>query len=242
MPSSKSISSSSSSSSTQVPEKSPSAPSTALPATTASPPTPAAFSTNNVDRWPSPSSFDDNRHAWVHVFPEGMVHQNNDRKLRYFKWGVARLILESEPAPDIVPMFIDGPDRIMHEERKFPRFIPRIGKKVRIVFGNTVAPEKIADLRQRWRRLVAEAKASKTASKASQDKGAAIDLKYGPEAQKIRSETALLMRQEILQLRRESGFADEDPSEGLGLPETWANEPNKRRYRSQVDDSLVYEE
>ncbi|EPE10027.1 tafazzin [Ophiostoma piceae UAMH 11346] len=234
---------SSSSSSTQVPEQSPPTPSTTLPVTAAaSPPTPAFFSTNNVDRWSSPSSFDDNRHAWVHIFPEGMVHQHNDRALRYFKWGVARLILESEPAPDVVPMFIDGLDRIMHEERKFPRFIPRIGQRVRIVFGNTVAPEKFADLRQRWQQLVAEAKASKTTRKASQGEGAVLDLKYGPEAQKIRSETALRMREEILQLRRESGFPDEDLSKGLSLPDTWANEPNKKRYRSQVDDSMVYEE
>ena len=209
------------------------------------------YSTNDVDSWPAPSAFASNRHAWVHIFPEGLVHQKDDRGLRYFKWGVARLILESEPAPDIVPMFIDGLDRIMHEERKFPRFLPRIGQKVRIVFGDTVAPEMFADLRDRWQQLVARS------SQRSSQRGAAasdsssisngtsitkaaneIDLKYGPEAQQLRKETAHRMREEVLKLRRRFGYPDEDPS--LGLAETWADEPNKKRYRSQVDDSMVY--
>ncbi|MCV5132377.1 hypothetical protein OFL98_27185, partial [Escherichia coli] len=58
-----------------------------------------------------------NRHSWVHVLPEGLVHQHPQVDLRYFKWGVARLILESEPAPDVVPMFIDGTEHVMKEER-----------------------------------------------------------------------------------------------------------------------------
>ncbi|CAK7213970.1 Lyso-phosphatidylcholine acyltransferase [Sporothrix bragantina] len=189
------------------------------------------YSTNDVDRWPAPSAFASNRHAWVHIFPEGLVHQKDDRGLRYFKWGVARLILEGEPTPDIVPMFIDGLDRIMHEERKFPRFLPRIGQKVRIVFGDTLAPETFADLRSQWQQLVARSRNGTGAEKE-------IDLKYGPEAQQLRKETAHRMREEILKLRRQYGYPEEDPS--LGLAETWADEPNKKRYRSQVDDSMVY--
>ena len=76
----------------------------------------------------------------MHIFPEGLVHQHPNLDLRYFKWGVARLILESEPAPDILPMFIDGTQKIMPENRTFPRFLPRLGKKVRVAFGEDVHP------------------------------------------------------------------------------------------------------
>ncbi|CAK7263562.1 Lyso-phosphatidylcholine acyltransferase [Sporothrix epigloea] len=203
------------------------------------------YSTNDVDRWPAPSAFSSNRHAWVHVFPEGLVHQKDDRGMRYFKWGVARLILESEPTPDIVPMFIDGLDRIMHEERTFPRFLPRLGQKVRIVFGDNLGPEAFADLRDRWQRLVARSSRQLAASeKGNSSSGAEaereLDLKYGPEAQQLRIEAAHRMRNEILKLRRQYGYPEEDPS--FGLAETWADEPNKKRYRSQVDDSMVYRE
>ncbi|KAL1903289.1 Lyso-phosphatidylcholine acyltransferase [Sporothrix stenoceras] len=202
------------------------------------------YSTNDVDRWPAPSAFASNRHAWVHIFPEGLVHQQRDRGLRYFKWGVARLILESEPTPDIVPMFIDGLDRVMHEERKFPRFLPRIGQKIRIVFGDIMDPETFADLRERWQQLMARSRRSAGTTSDNCSDGTAvekeIDLKYGEEAQQLRKETAYRLREEILKLRRRFGYPEEDPS--LGLAETWADEPNKKRYRSQVDDSMVYRE
>lgn len=215
------------------------------------------YSTNDVDCWPAPSAYAANRHAWVHIFPEGLVHQQRDRGLRYFKWGVARLILESEPAPDVVPMFIDGPDRMMHEDRTFPRFLPRFGQKVRIVFGDILDPETFGDLRARWRRLVARSRRSSGSSSGSNggdgssrgsgtgggdvDVEKQIDLRYGEEAQQLRIEAARRVRNEILKLRRRFGYPDEDPSLGLGLAETWAEDDSEqRRYRSKVDDSMVY--
>lgn len=145
-------------------------------------------------------------------------------------------------------MFIDGLDRVMHEERKFPRFLPRIGQKIRIVFGDILDPETFADLRERWQRLVARSRRSTAGSSdgegISSSDGTAvdkeIDLKYGKEAQQLRKETAHRMREEILKLRRRLGYPELDPS--LGLAETWADEPNKKRFRSQVDDSMVYRE
>ena len=65
------------------------------------------------------------------------------------------MILESEPLPQIIPIFIDGTQKIMHESRKFPRFIPRIGKDVKVVFGEDVDGEKVfGDLRRKWKQLV----------------------------------------------------------------------------------------
>lgn len=75
--------------------------------------------------------------------------------MRYFKWGVARLILESEPMPDMLPMFIDGTQNIMSEERTFPRVLPRGGKKFQVTFGELLDMEaKFGDLRRKWQDLV----------------------------------------------------------------------------------------
>lgn len=116
------------------------------------------YSTDGDDVHTAPSAFLSNRHAWVHVFPEGSVHQHPDRQMRYFRWGVARLILEAEPMPDLVPMFVDGTADIMHESRGPPRFVPRAGKDVRVAFGDPVDMEAtFGDLRARWKVLVRRA-------------------------------------------------------------------------------------
>ncbi|KAK3313532.1 hypothetical protein B0H66DRAFT_355230 [Apodospora peruviana] len=127
------------------------------------------FSTTGTDTIPAPSVFQRNRHSWVHVFPEGLVHQHPTCDLRYFKWGVARLILESEPAPDILPMFIDGTQNLMPEDRGFPRFLPRMGKRIRVAFGEVLDYEEtFGDLRRRWQALVHKAATSATQNQPSQ--------------------------------------------------------------------------
>ncbi|KAK3379830.1 hypothetical protein B0T24DRAFT_171119 [Lasiosphaeria ovina] len=113
------------------------------------------YTTNGSDSIPAPSVYTRNRNSWVHVFPEGLVHQHQARDLRYFKWGVARLILEAEPAPDVLPMFIDGTQNLMPEDRGFPRFLPRFGKRIRVAFGEVLDYEAtFGDLRRRWEGLV----------------------------------------------------------------------------------------
>lgn len=89
------------------------------------------------------------------IFPEGCIHQHPSLTLRYFKWGIARLILEAEPMPDVLPMFIDGTQRIMSEERTFPRFLPRGGHKFHVAFGELLDTEAVfGDLRAKWQELV----------------------------------------------------------------------------------------
>src|ERR1700760_952222 len=34
------------------------------------------YSTTGTDSYPSPSAYGTRRHAWVHIFPEGRVHQH----------------------------------------------------------------------------------------------------------------------------------------------------------------------
>lgn len=187
------------------------------------------FSTNGEDTFPAPSAYLSRRHAWVHIYPEGMIHQSEDRRMRYFKWGVSRLILESEPMPDIVPIFIEGFDNIMHETREFPRFLPRPFKKVTATFGDKLDAEAVfGDLRDRWQQLRAE----------EEQRGALLEvgvlndaLKYSEEAVNIRKECTRRMRAAILDLRRLRGYPDEDPKGSLA--ETWKQEGPGREGRKE---------
>ena len=146
--------------------------------------------------------------------------------MRYFKWGVARLILEPDVCPDIIPMWVEGNDQIMHESRKWPRFVPRMGKKCAVWFGDNVGGDGegiFLELRQKWRRLVEE----------KQRQGARVmeigilddDLKYGKEAVALREECTMQVRKAVLKVRRLRGLPDEDPKEGL--VETWREEGGK---------------
>jgi len=182
------------------------------------------YSTNGRDTFPAPSAYLSRRHSWVHIFPEGMIHQKEDKTMRYFKWGVSRLILESDPMPDIVPMWIEGPDEIMHETRTFPRFLPRPFKNVSITFGEKLDGDRaFGDLRDRWKKM--RARAEKVDGRL--DTGVLNDtLKYSDEAVAIRKECTMRVRKAVLDVRRTRGHADEDPKGGL--VETYALEGAKR--------------
>ncbi|KAF2477356.1 uncharacterized protein BDR25DRAFT_249267 [Lindgomyces ingoldianus] len=193
------------------------------------------YSTNGRDTFPAPAAYLNRRHSWIHIFPEGKVHQKEDRTMRYFKWGVSRLILESDPCPDIVPMWIEGPEEIMHETRTFPRFIPRPFKNVSITFGEKLDSEKVfGDLRARWKRMRAKAEA-----RGSLEVGVLNDaLRYSDEAVKIRKECTMRIRAAVLAVRRTRGLPDEDPK--VGLAETYAMEGNRGEGR-KADGSMVKE-
>lgn len=183
------------------------------------------YTTNGTDSIPAPSAYGSRKHAWIHIFPEGKIHQHPEMTMRYFKWGVARLILESEPCPDVVPMWIQGFDQIMHESRQFPRFIPRTGKSVSITFGDRVNTEDaFGDLRRRWRML--KEKVEQT-GKAEGELGVLMsdELRTGEEAVRLREECTLRVRQEVLKLREGRGLPAEDPK--ASLVETWRQEGPK---------------
>ena len=183
------------------------------------------YSTDGYDSFPAPSVYSCNRKAWVHVFPEACCHQGPNSGLRYFKWGVSRLILESDPAPEFIPMFIHGTQHTMPEDRGFPRFLPRIGKKISMVIGESKDVEVMfGKQRDAWRRLV--------------EKGEPELLRNGHEAKQLRIEVAKAVRDEIKKLRLSLGLPEDD-DEAAELAETWSKEPNKRKFKSPVDGSLV---
>jgi len=140
-------------------------------------------------------------------------------------------------------MFIDGNQEIMHESREFPRFIPRIGKKVVVAFGEAVDGEKIfGDLRMRWKRLVNLQKDAlrKKGLEDHMEMGELTDgLKYSIEAVALRVEVTKLVRNEVLKVRRSLGYPEEDPKEGL--VETYIEEGGKREGKMD-DGSWIKEE
>ncbi|RKF62826.1 Lysophosphatidylcholine acyltransferase [Erysiphe neolycopersici] len=187
------------------------------------------YTTTGSDIFPSPTYYPSRKYSWIHIFPEGRVHQHPHKTLRYFKWGISRLILESEPMPEVIPIFIDGNQEVMAEDRGFPEFLPRTGKHIRIAFGEIVDDEKVfGELRERWKQLV------KNQKEMLRKKGINVqwemgelsdDLKFGNEAVEIRKEVTKRVRNEILKLRRNFGYPDEDPKHGL--VETWIQEGSK---------------
>jgi len=194
------------------------------------------FSTTGQDTFPAPSAYPGRQHAWVHVFPEGMIHQTEHRIMRYFKWGVSRLILESDPMPDIVPMFIEGFDDIMHETRTFPRFIPRPFQNVRVTFGEKLNAEEVfGDLRRRWEAMRAKEERNGTLLEVGVLNDA---LKYSEEAVSLRQECTRRMRQAVLDVRRQRGYPEDDAKNSLAS--TWLREGGHRERRKR-DNGIAKE-
>ncbi|KAI9792197.1 MAG: hypothetical protein M1816_002737 [Peltula sp. TS41687] len=196
------------------------------------------YSTNGHDVFPRPSAYLSRRHSWIHIFPEGRIHQHPAKTVRYFKWGVARLILEAEPLPQIVPIWVEGFDEVMHEARRPPRWLPRPGRTVRVVFGKEVDGEKVfGDLRRRWRML--RRKEGEAGREEQEDVGVlhTDELRYGREAVELRIECTDRMRREVLKLRRDRGWPDEDPN--ASLAETWKVEVEGGKSREGATEDVV---
>jgi monolysocardiolipin acyltransferase len=151
--------------------------------------------------------------------------------MRYFKWGIARMILEASECPDVVPIWLEGTDEVMHENRQWPRFIPRPNKQIRITFGEKADREAVfGDLRQRWRKL--KARAEKESPSDETQVGVLNEaLMYDQEAVELRKECTKRVRALVLDVRRSRGLPDEDPKEGL--VETWVREGPVREGKMQ---------
>jgi monolysocardiolipin acyltransferase len=180
--------------------------------------------------------------------------------MRYFKWGIARMILEAEPCPDVLPMWFDGAQEVMSEKRTWPRPVPRPGKRVEVAFGELMDREKVLEpLRVRWRELrrkVERERRGEGVWEAALREGGTVvkgtgetvqdplgqvsneELRYGAEAEKLRIEVTLAVRNEVLKVRQSRGLPDEDPKRGVA--ETFKREGTKRegemRDRSMVKD------
>jgi len=206
------------------------------------------YTTNGLDAFPRPTLYPSRRHSWIHIFPEGMIHQHPAKVMRYFKWGVARLILEAEPCPDVLPIWIDGPQEVMSERRTWPRPVPRAGKHVEVTFGELVDTGAVfGGFRERWHELKERARRKRVASFDAVGEAQIIDrlgevsddfLRHSPEAEQLRIDVTLAVRNEVLKVRRSRGLPDEDPK--VSLAETWRREGRKSRHEEgEMDDQSV---
>ena len=206
------------------------------------------YSTNNIDSFPSPSAYANRRYAWIHIFPEGRVHQHPRRTMRYFRWGISRLILEPDNCPDIVPMWIEGYEKVYSEDRGWPRAMPRAGNEIGVWFGENVAGARteaegnvFEGLRRRWRSLVErDEKERESTGQASRKKELGVlseGLMYGQEAVELRMECTREARKVVLALRRKRGLPEEDPK--AGLVETWREEGSMDEEGKKKDGSWV---
>ncbi|KAL4785428.1 hypothetical protein BJX76DRAFT_347062 [Aspergillus varians] len=188
---------------------------------------PTAYTTDGHDSHLAPSAYSCNSFSWVHIFPEGKIHQAPSKTMRYFKWGVARLILEASECPDVVPIWLEGFDQVMHESREFPRFLPRPGKEVSVTFGEKVDTEEVfGDMRSRWQKLKAKAELASPETRDLPLGALSEELLYGVEAVELRKEVTKKVRDLVLEVRRSRGLSDEDPK--ASLVETWIEEGPKR--------------
>ena len=64
----------------------------------------------------------------------------------------ARIIMEAEEMPEIIPMWISRFDTLMPETRGWPRPIPRAGGDVSITIGESLT-SKIQPLVEEWKRI-----------------------------------------------------------------------------------------
>ena len=140
--------------------------------------------------------------SWFHVFPEGYVlqlHAPHNNSMRYFKWGVSRLILESTRAPVVVPIYAYGFEKLAPENRVddgfFSWFPSNIGSEVHINIGDPFPDEKVYQYREQWMKLCEAKKDPNNHSDLSNE------LKYGPEVKLLRSNLAAELRSSVLAIK-----------------------------------------
>lgn len=151
--------------------------------------------------------------SWFHVFPEGFVLQlqpPHANSMRYFKWGVSRLILECTRTPVVVPIFAHGFEKVAPEDAAgtgIGRYIPKnIGADINITIGDEIDEIKIEAYRQKWRALCEKHIDPENPHDLSQE------LKTGREAQELRASLAAELRESVLEIRTRLGeFPPEDP-------------------------------
>lgn len=90
----------------------------------------------------------------LHIFPEGYVNLSRKARVRRFKWGIGRILLESK-LPIIVPCWISGFDQMMPDPRSFPKWLPRPGAKLSVTFGAPIEHQ-IEPLLLRLKQFAAE--------------------------------------------------------------------------------------
>ncbi|CAI1782513.1 hypothetical protein SEUBUCD646_0P04030 [Saccharomyces eubayanus] len=142
--------------------------------------------------------------SWVHVYPEGFVLQLYppfENSMRYFKWGITRMILEATKPPIVVPIFATGFEKIASEAAKdsmLKQILPRnFGTELNVTIGDPLDDDLIDRYRNEWKHLVEKHYDPKNPNDLSDE------LKYGEEAQDLRSRLAAELRCHVAEIRND---------------------------------------
>lgn len=74
-----------------------------------------------------------NTDRWLHYFPEGKVIQYKNQVGR-LKWGIGRLLMESQKDITILPIFLKGFDQMKPND-----LMPRFNHKLEVIIGDPVS-------------------------------------------------------------------------------------------------------
>ncbi|KAJ3012128.1 hypothetical protein HKX48_006432 [Thoreauomyces humboldtii] len=78
-----------------------------------------------------------NENGWVHIFSEGKVNQEST--MLPFRWGIARLIMESKVPPIVLPFWHKGFENVMPEPKvETDKYYPRARKELILSYGEPV--------------------------------------------------------------------------------------------------------
>lgn len=151
--------------------------------------------------------------SWMHVYPEGFVlqlHPPFSNSMRYFKWGVSRMVLEASVSPIIVPIFTTGFEKVASEEAAgsgIRRYIPdNLGADINVTIGDPIDDAIIERYRSEWKELVEKYYDPLHPADLSPE------LKHGKEAQDLRSRVAAELRTHIAKIRHENCHFEEEDS------------------------------
>lgn len=150
--------------------------------------------------------------SWVHVYPEGFVlqlHPPYSNSMRYFKWGITRMILETTVPPVILPIFSTGFEKIASEDEtktSWRDLFKSFGSEINVTMGDPLDDKLIDEFRAEWNALC-EKYTDKDKPNDLSD-----ELKYGKEAQELRSRLAAVLREHVANIRHEKrSLPEEDP-------------------------------
>ncbi|KAL8130481.1 hypothetical protein V2J09_019636 [Rumex salicifolius] len=144
-----------------------------------------------------------NAGGWVHIFPEGSRSRDGGKTLGSAKRGVARLVLDSDNIPVVIPFVHTGMQEIMPIGAKFPR----IGKAVTVLIGDPIQFDDLLSLEQKG--LVSR-----------KDLYDAISLRIGNKLQEMKAHVDKVAQEQALQLRSSSS-CEPFPAAGILHQAEW---------------------
>lgn len=157
------------------------------------------------------SSIIDKDLAQIHIFPEGRVNQEDLHPpggLIRFKWGVSRIIMDSERMPVIIPIWISGFDEVMPNTRKYFRGFPRPGARISVTVGQPIE-HKVIPMIKEWRRLWRRSAGDTQDAKGFGGKWGNVETSEDLPSSAEEKVEALKQLQPMRQMRQEAGLTDE---------------------------------